>query len=61
MTKQLPLFKGWTVDVRLKQFRRIILNEIEFMDFDSEEGVKFLNEYITIIESEELNNFIHYF
>lgn len=35
----LPIFKGYTVDVRLKEFRKAVWGEmIEFIDFDSDEG-----------------------
>jgi len=43
----LPRFKGWTVDVRLRQFRKVLddshsLNSIRFVDFDSRFGRKLL-------------------
>ena len=43
----LPEFKGYTVDERLKQFRKVDRNNlsIEFVDFDSEEGQELLAEY----------------
>ena len=46
MVKELPKFKGYTVDERLKQFRKVDHNKpsIDFVDFDSEEGEKLLEE-----------------
>ena len=38
---ELPTFKGYTVDKKLRQFRKVSRGEnpkIEFIDFDSEEG-----------------------
>jgi len=52
MVKELPTFKGYTVDKRLKQFRKVDKSKpsIDFVDFDSEEGQGLLVEYE---ESEE--------
>ena len=51
MIRQLPVFKGYTVDTRLKQFRRVDPEwGMEFIDFDSEEGEKILIEYIESID-----------
>ena len=39
--KKLPIYKGWTVDYKLKQFRKIPLNKLpQFVDFDSDLGDK---------------------
>lgn len=39
----LPTFMGFTVDVRLREFRRAIPGEVlEFVDFDSERGHELL-------------------
>jgi len=46
MVQLLPVFKGFTVDVKLKQFRRVKKSTIEFSDFDSEQGEKLLCKYI---------------
>lgn len=50
---KLPDYKGYTVDMRLKQFRRVHEGdcvcgggEIEFIDFDSEKGSNLLDEMI---------------
>ena len=47
MVKELPKFKGYTVDQRLRQFRKVDRNKpsIDFVDFDSEEGQELLAEY----------------
>ncbi len=47
MVKELPTFKGYTVDQKLKQFRKVDKNKpsIDFVDFDSEEGQELLAEY----------------
>jgi hypothetical protein len=46
MPKQLPTFKGYTVDFRLREFRRVDsrLPSIGFIPFDSAEGQKLLEE-----------------
>ena len=44
---ELPAFNGWTIDARLRQFRKVVHGEnpqIEFIDFDSEEGQELLLE-----------------
>jgi len=44
---ELPTFKGWTIDARLKQFRKVSRGEspeIEFIDFNSEKGQELLAE-----------------
>ena len=45
----LPTFKGYTVDYRLKEFRRVdmsthSMDSIEFIPFDSPKGRKLLKE-----------------
>lgn len=47
MAKELPKINGYTVDERLRQFRKVDLNKpsIDFIDFDSEEGQRLLEEY----------------
>ena len=46
MVVQLPTFKGFTVDERLKQFRKVDHEKpsIEFVEFNSEEGRALLEE-----------------
>jgi hypothetical protein len=47
MVTKLPEFKGYTVDERLKQFRKVDRKKpsIDFVDFDSEEGQELLAQY----------------
>lgn len=47
MVKELPKFKGYTVDERLKQFRKVDKGKpsIDFVDFNSEEGQELLTQY----------------
>ena len=47
MVKELPKFKGYTVDERLKQFRKVDRSKpsIDFVEFDSEKGQELLEEY----------------
>jgi hypothetical protein len=48
MVRKLPEFRGYTVDERLRQFRKVDRSSenpsIEFVEFDSEEGEKLLEE-----------------
>lgn len=44
---ELPTFKGYTVDKKLRQFRKVSRGknpQIEFIEFDSEEGQVLLDE-----------------
>ena len=53
MAKVLPVFRGYAVDVRLRQFRKVGLDTgIESVAFDSEEGDRLLAEYIRSIDRE---------
>jgi hypothetical protein len=47
MVKQLPEFKGYTVDEGLRQFRKVDREKpsIDFVDFDSEKGKELLAQY----------------
>jgi hypothetical protein len=49
MVTVLPVFRGYTVDVRLRQFRKVKPGQIiEFVDFDSPKGRKLLEAlYLT--------------
>ena len=63
MTKNLPLFNGYYVDVRLKQFRKVKDQRIIFMDFSSEGGERMLDRYIKSLNqrSREFKDLIHNF
>jgi hypothetical protein len=45
--QKLPEFKGYTVDIRLRQFRKIDYKKrkIEFIEFESEKGRKLLEDF----------------
>ncbi|MBI2651895.1 hypothetical protein HYX00_00385 [Candidatus Woesearchaeota archaeon] len=51
MVNKLPEFEGYTVDVRLRQFRRVHQQSIEFIDFDSIEGERILSKYRKYLDS----------
>ena len=45
MVRQLPTFKGYTVDVRTKEFRKAEPGQrLEFVDFTSDEGMDLILE-----------------
>ena len=52
MVKALPVFKGYTVDVRLGQFRKSSPEtaEIEFIDFSPPQGDDLLEEYLGTLD-----------
>ncbi len=51
MANQLPIFKGYTVDIRLKEFRRIEYGKrLKFIRFDSPKGDRLLEQFITTID-----------
>jgi len=51
MVRQLPSVKGWTMDVRLKQFRKVDPQKgIVFVDFKSAEGDSLLGEAISKLD-----------
>lgn len=44
--KVLPTYKGYTVDERLKEFRKVEYGKkLEFVGFESEKGQKLLSDY----------------
>jgi hypothetical protein len=62
MVRQLPTFKGYTVDVRTRQFRKAELGQpLEFVDFTSEKGMDLILEMeenpkaITTFQGEDPN------
>jgi len=51
MIRFLPTFKGYTVDARLGQFRKVHKSgKIEFLEFDSEKGDVLLTQYIITLD-----------
>jgi len=51
MLKELPKFKGYTVDIRLKQFRIMKQGNLIFVEFKSEKGKLLLKEYMKKINT----------
>ena len=46
MIRILPIFKGYTVDMRLQEFRKINLNKLpEFIPFTSDKGARLIFEF----------------
>ncbi len=46
MIRILPTFKGYTVDMRLQEFRKIKMNQLpEFIPFTSDKGARLLYEF----------------
>ena len=53
MIRILPVFKGYTVDARLGQFRKVFKSgAIEFLEFDSEKGDVLLTKYIKTLDAD---------
>ncbi len=53
MTKILPVFKGYTVDVRLKEFRKIDPHRgMRFVRFNSPLGDKLLEGFIETLDAD---------
>jgi hypothetical protein len=52
MVKKLPMFNGYTVDIELKQFRKVIGDNIRFLDFNTEKGEIVLSEYIKSLDTD---------
>lgn len=43
--KKLPEFNGYTVDFRLREFRKVVLGRsIKFIDFENKKGKKLLRK-----------------
>ena len=60
MIRILPVFKGYTVDMRLQEFRKVPLNDLpEFVPFLSDKGAKLFYEFRQAEEGrKELNRFL---
>ena len=66
MVRQLPIFKGYTVDVRTRQFRKAELGQpLEFVDFTSEKGMDLILEMeenpkeVTTFQGEDPNEVVY--
>jgi hypothetical protein len=53
MTKKLSRFGEWTVDIRLKEFRRITGGKILFLPFNSYEGDILLRRYLNSLPKDK--------
>ncbi len=52
--RQLPTFKGYTVDFRVKEFRKVIFGKLpEFLPFDSPKGLKLVTEFLQTPEGKK--------
>ena len=60
MIRKLPVFKGYTVDMRLQEFRKVPLNKLpEFIPLMSDKGAKLFYEFRQTEEGQkELNRFL---
>lgn len=60
MIRILPVFKGYTVDMRLQEFRKVPLNDLpEFVPFLSDKGARLFYEFRQTEEGrKELNLFL---
>jgi hypothetical protein len=55
--RQLPTYKGYTVDLKLKEFRKAIYGKtLEFLPFDSEKGQKLITEFLKTPEGKREYN-----
>jgi hypothetical protein len=62
MPRMLPAFKGYTVDRRLRQFRKLRYGEMpEYIDFDSGPGKVLLSEYRAQCQVEKMTEVRHGF
>ena len=47
MIKQLPTFKGFTVDIRLQEFRKIEMDKLpQFIPFTSDKGARLFHDFV---------------
>lgn len=55
--RQLPTYKGYTVDLRLKEFRKAQYGKaLEFIPFDSKLGQKLITEFLKTPEGKREYN-----
>ena len=55
--RKLPTYKGYTVDLKLKEFRKAIYGKaLEFLPFDSEKGQKLITEFLKTPEGKREYN-----
>lgn len=60
MTRTLPIFKGYTVDLQLQEFRKIEAGTLpEFIPLLSDKGARLFNEFKqTQVGQEELDYYL---
>ena len=52
---KLPIYEGYTIDVRLKEFRKADFKKgIEFIPFDSDRGDKLLSCYLKTLSKKRM-------
>lgn len=53
--RKLPTYKGYTMDIRLKEFRKADLKTgIKFIPFDSDKGDKLLSGYLKTLSKKHM-------
>ncbi|MFC1550938.1 hypothetical protein ACFL6P_00095 [Candidatus Latescibacterota bacterium] len=58
--RALPVFRGYTVDFRLSEFRKVLHGlMIEFISFSSEKGMELLDELYLEWGEEKVDQYIH--
>ena len=58
---QLPTYKGYTVDLRVKEFRKVELDQWpEFVPFNSDRGFKLFTEWLNEEPKQFLAAYEHY-
>ena len=54
---KLPVFKGYTVDFRLKEFRKAIYGKaLEFIPFENEKGQKLMAGFLKTSDGKAIQN-----
>lgn len=55
---ELPKFKDWTIDLKLRQFRKVDMDKpsIQFVEFDSLEGDELFNEIIKGLDKRKMED-----
>jgi hypothetical protein len=51
MVAALPTYQGWTVDVRLREFRKVRQDGLHFLPFNTTEGDDLLGRFINAIDT----------
>lgn len=52
--RQLPVYKGYTIDFRLREIRKIIFGQIpEFIPFNSKKGQRLFKKFLETEEGQQ--------